>query len=122
MESADHLSLGQFLTNAATLLDAMRGDAETVQMHLAELLEAFTAAAGCAGRRQPDLVVLQSLDRLTQVMQDLSAAFLALSPRVAETGLGHWQTVAAGLKLEHVRQALGHGERPDRAHGHTELF
>ncbi len=118
MEQPEYPPLGGLLKNSGVLLNAVRGDATVLQQHLAEFIEALPAeiATGL------DMIVLQSVDQLTQILDDLSVAFLAASHDLAEGGLDTWPAVLCELKLQRVRDALIHGSDAGERKSHVELF
>lgn len=100
-----HLPLGQFLRNASDLLDATAKNAHNLQTHLADFMETEPDSP-----HQPlDLIILQSLDLMTQTLVDLSTAFLATSQGTMETPVTEWEEVVKRLKLEYVGRALTYG-------------
>ena len=99
------LPLGQFLRNASDLLDATAKNAHNLQAHLA----GFVAKAPDSPHQPLDLIILQSLDLMTQTLVDLSTAFLATSQGTMETPVAEWEEVVKRLKLEYVGRALTYG-------------
>lgn len=115
---SDHLPLSQFLRNASTLLEDTAGDALGLQHHLAD----FMKTAPELPHSSLDLMILQSLDRMTQTLVDLSTAFSAASRCISEVPLEDWPDISGRLKLQSVSCALAHGEGRASAASHTELF
>lgn len=120
MEIPDELALERFLKNAALLLEGMRSDAHALQARLAALLEARSPKE--ASFSQADLIMMQSLDQFTQILEDLAQAFLSSSGAAEKNSLQRWQAIADEMKLEHVRQILTHGERRKGVNNHIEIF
>ncbi len=99
------LPLGRFLRNASDLLDATAKNAHNLQAHLA----GFVQAEPDSPHNPLDLIILQSLDLMTQTLVDLSTAFLATSQGTMETPVTEWEDVVKRLKLEYVGRALTYG-------------
>ncbi|MFV0409443.1 MAG: hypothetical protein ACK5LJ_07015 [Paracoccus sp. (in: a-proteobacteria)] len=115
----DQLELREFLQNTAGLLNAINYDAHQLQLHLAEL----TAPRAATENAPPfDLIILQSLDRLTQVLSDLSIALALTSQQAPDFTLHNWQETLSELNLKQVREVLTHGENPQGGEPHVELF
>lgn len=118
MERPEHLPLGRLLRNSGLLLSAVRGDATALQQHLTEFIEALPAEIAA----RLDMMVLQSVDQLTQVLDDLSVAFLAASGGLDEGRTDLWPIIMGELKLQKVRDALTHGNDTGELKSHVELF
>ncbi|MFD1795599.1 hypothetical protein FQV27_04525 [Paracoccus aurantiacus] len=122
-EAPKDIPLGRFLHNASMLLDMTVRDAHGMQLHLAEFVNAAITASATPGNEHAiDLTILQSLDRMTQVLSDLSAVFLAASQNVSDTSVPDWQHILAELKVKDVGQSLTHGSRGGAAASNVELF
>ena len=113
------LPLTCFLRNASELLDATAKNALDLQAHLASFM-----ASGPDGHGQSlDLVIMQSLDMMTQTLADLSTAFIATSQRTEDVPVSEWGQVVDGLKLEYVGRALTYGGRENNPQpSNIELF
>lgn len=118
MKIPDQLPIDRFLKNSASLLSTVRGDSNSLQQYLAELIgilpDEFAARL--------DLIALQSLDQMTQTLEDLSFAFLAASCHVNKAELGKWGSIMAELKLDRVKHALTYGQMPPVDQSSVELF
>ena len=114
----NHLPLGQFLRNASDLLDATAKNAHNLQSHLAD----FMKKAPESPHQPLDLIILQSLDLVTQTLVDLSTAFLATSQGTMETPVKEWEEVVKRLKLEYVGRALTYGGAGSVPVSDVELF
>lgn len=123
MDAADHISPEQFLKNAALLLGSVKDDAGALQRHLAEFIDVLPQNSV----QHLDVILLQSVDQLTQILDDLATAFLAISHSVNEVedqeGKQHkLASILGKLKLERVRDMLTYGnDKPDSRAG-GELF
>ncbi|MBA4491831.1 hypothetical protein [Paracoccus sp. S1E-3] len=114
----DPLPLGRFLQNASDLLEATAKTAQNLQFHLAQFIEHMPDSP----RQPPDLIILQSLDLMTQTLADLSTAFRATSRGAMEMPVPEWAEVVKQLKLEYVARALTCGGDRPGAESEVELF
>ena len=114
----NRLPLGRFLRNASDLLDATAKTAHNLQSHLAQFMESEPDSP----HQSLDLIILQSLDLMTQTLVDLSTAFLVTSQGTMETPVTEWEEVVKQLKLEYVGRALTYGGGGSGAVSDVELF
>ncbi|SDD63367.1 hypothetical protein SAMN05421538_10293 [Paracoccus isoporae] len=116
MTQPDHLPVRRFLQNAALLLGTARRDSEAVQRHLSECLGLSHLTR--TGSLNPQL--LQSLDRVTQLLTELETAMASSAEMVRDDAIEPWPVLASRLRLQQVRDALGQGETATgAAHGAT---
>lgn len=97
-------ALDRFLQNAALLIAKTAADAALLQAHLGQAMESPGAMP-----HPPDLVLLQSLDRMTQVLGDVATALDGAAAEVGGQTLQNWPQIAARLGLEQVLQTLQSG-------------
>ncbi|WBU54559.1 hypothetical protein [Paracoccus sp. SCSIO 75233] len=117
-DAPDHLPVGDLLRNAAQILRAGAADAHKLQLHLAAVMEAEQRHRGVAA----DVALLQSLDRMTQILDDLAVALgLAAGSEIQGRVMG-WQEILHHLRLRHVAQTLSSGSTDHGKGGQIEIF
>ncbi|AUM73281.1 hypothetical protein [Paracoccus jeotgali] len=110
-------ALDRFLQNAALLIAQAAADAALLQAHLGQAME-----CGASMPHPPDLVLLQSLDRMTQVLGDVAAALDGAAAEVGGQTLQNWPQIAARLGLGQVVQTLQSGGGAQAEGGIDEIF
>ncbi|MDO5643416.1 MAG: hypothetical protein Q4G26_13655 [Paracoccus sp. (in: a-proteobacteria)] len=112
------MALDRLIANAGGLVRAIGADSRLLQDHLASVFEDLPTELAYG----IDLAALQSLDVITQSLDDTATALEGISQHIKEGAPEEWQKILEKLKLEWIRRALIDGSSMIRKDGHVELF